>query len=83
MNRDEGHYFLSHAFDEILMKNNFLTKLDKYQDYSKTLQSAKEKLKNNIRFACLENRGETSFFMSRHFDQTMTILILHFSVLVH
>ena len=28
----------------------------------------------------LENRGEISFFMSRHFDQTilMTILILHF-----
>ena len=25
-----------------------------------------------------ENRGETLFFMSRHFDQTMTILISHF-----
>ena len=26
----------------------------------------------------LENRGVTSFFMSRHIDQTMTILILRF-----
>ena len=26
----------------------------------------------------LENRGKTSFFMSRHFDQTLTILILRF-----
>ena len=26
----------------------------------------------------LENRGETLIFMSRHFDQTMTILISHF-----
>ena len=26
----------------------------------------------------LENRGETLIFMSRHFDETMTILILHF-----
>ena len=26
----------------------------------------------------LENRGETSFFMSCHFDQTIAILILHF-----
>ena len=26
----------------------------------------------------LENRGETLFFMSRHFDQTMIILFLHF-----
>ena len=26
----------------------------------------------------LENRGETLFFMSRHFDQTMTILTSHF-----
>ena len=27
---------------------------------------------------CLENRGETMIFMSRHFDKIMTILILHF-----
>ena len=26
----------------------------------------------------LENRSETLIFMSRHFDKTMTILILHF-----
>ena len=26
----------------------------------------------------LENRGETLIFMSRHFDETMTILFLHF-----
>ena len=26
----------------------------------------------------LENRGETLIFMSRHFNETMTILILHF-----
>ena len=26
----------------------------------------------------LENRGETLIFMSRHFDETMTILISHF-----
>ena len=26
----------------------------------------------------LENGGETSIFMSRHFDETLTILILHF-----
>ena len=26
----------------------------------------------------LENRGDTLIFMSRHFDETMTILILHF-----
>ena len=26
----------------------------------------------------LENRGETFIFMSRHFDETMTILISHF-----
>ena len=26
----------------------------------------------------LESRGETLIFMSRHFDKTMTILILHF-----
>ena len=26
----------------------------------------------------LENIGETLIFMSRHFDETMTILILHF-----
>ena len=26
----------------------------------------------------LENRGKTLIFMSRHFDETMTILILHF-----
>ena len=26
----------------------------------------------------LENRGETLFFMRRHFDETMTILISHF-----
>ena len=26
----------------------------------------------------LENRGETLIFMSRHFDETMTILIPHF-----
>ena len=26
----------------------------------------------------LENRGEKSFFMSRHFDQAMIILILRF-----
>ena len=25
-----------------------------------------------------ENRGKTLFFMSRHFDQTMTILISYF-----
>ena len=25
-----------------------------------------------------ENRGETLIFMSRHFDETMTILISHF-----
>ena len=29
---------------------DFLTKLDTYQDYSITLESAKEKLKNDIRF---------------------------------
>ena len=27
----------------------------------------------------LENRGETLIFMSRHFDETMIILISHFS----
>ena len=26
----------------------------------------------------LENRGETLIFMSRHFDEAMTILISHF-----
>ena len=26
----------------------------------------------------LENRGETLIFISRHFEKTMTILILHF-----
>ena len=26
----------------------------------------------------LENRGETSIFRARHFDETMTILISHF-----
>ena len=26
----------------------------------------------------LENRGETLIFMSRHFDETMTIYISHF-----
>ena len=26
----------------------------------------------------LENRGETLMFMSRHFDETMSILISHF-----
>ena len=26
----------------------------------------------------LENRGETLIFMSRHFNETITILILHF-----
>ena len=26
----------------------------------------------------LENRGETLIFVSRHFDEAMTILILHF-----
>ena len=26
----------------------------------------------------LENRGEALIFMSRHFDETMTILISHF-----
>ena len=26
----------------------------------------------------LENRDETLIFISRHFDKTMTILILHF-----
>ena len=26
----------------------------------------------------LENRGETLIFMSRHFDETITILISHF-----
>ena len=26
----------------------------------------------------LENRGETFIFMSRHFDETMKILISHF-----
>ena len=26
----------------------------------------------------LENRGETLIFMSRHFDETMAILISHF-----
>ena len=26
----------------------------------------------------LENRGKTLIFMSRHFDETMTILISHF-----
>ena len=31
----------------------------------------------------LENRGETLIFMSRHFDETTTILISYFSVLVH
>ena len=30
----------------------------------------------------LENRGETLIFMSRHFDETMTILISLFSDLV-
>ena len=39
---------------------NFLTKLDTNQDYSKTLLSAKEKLKIG-----LENRDETFFCMSR------------------
>ena len=31
----------------------------------------------------LENRGETLIFMSRHFDETMTIFFRIFSVLVH
>ena len=26
----------------------------------------------------LENKGKTLIFMSRHFDETMTVLILHF-----
>ena len=29
-------------------------------------------------FGFLENRGETLIFMSRHLDETMTILISHF-----
>ena len=40
----------------------------------------KEKLKNNV---YLENKGETLIFMSGHFDETMTIWISHFSILVH
>ena len=58
----------------------FLTKLGIYQDYSKTLILMKENWK--IMFG-LENRGETLIFMSHHFDETMTILILHFLCLVH
>ena len=33
--------------------------------------------------SALENRGEILIFMSRYFDQTMTILISHFLRLVH
>ena len=35
---------------DLFNSGDFLTKLDTYQDYSKTLESAKEKLKNDIRF---------------------------------
>ena len=59
------------VFPEII----FLTKLGIYQDYFKTLILTQEKLKNNVG---LENRGETLIFMSRHFDEIMTILISHF-----
>ena len=41
-----------------------------------TLILAKEKLKNIV--LGLEDRGETLIFISRHFDETMNILILHF-----
>ena len=47
-------------------KEFFLTKLGIYQQYSKTLILTKGKLK------------KTFIFMSRHFGETMTILILHF-----
>ena len=35
----------------------------------------KEKLKNNVQF---RKKGELLIFMSRHFDETRTILISHF-----
>ena len=54
---------------------DFLTKLDTYQDYSKTLESAKEKLKNDIRFG---KWGWNIIFHIASFDQTMIILILNF-----
>ena len=37
----------------------------------------KEKKRQKIMFG-LENRGETLIFMSRHFDETMTIFNSHF-----
>ena len=43
-------YALSDPNSENSFPKDFLTKLDTYQDYSKTLESAKEKLKNDIRF---------------------------------
>ena len=53
------------------------TKLDAFQDYSKKLILAKEKLKIMFRF---ENGAGTLIFMLRHFDQMIgqtTILILY------
>ena len=43
-----------------------------------TLKHQNQRKKNWKIIFGSENRGETSFFISRHFDQTMTILILHF-----
>ena len=41
---------VSNPNSENTFPKDFLTKLDTYQDYSKTLESAKEKVKNDIRF---------------------------------
>ena len=61
--------------ENAFLEGIFFTKLGIYQDYSKTLILAKEKLESNVPF---KNRGEALIFMLRHFDETMTILILHF-----
>ena len=62
-------------------KEFFLIKLSKCQDYSKTLIFKRKK--NRKMMFGLENRGETLIFMSRHYDETMNILISHFSDLVY
>ena len=62
---------------------------DQTRYISRLLQNIKHynQLKKNWKIIFgLENRGETLFFMSRHFDQTMTILtshFLHFGALVY
>ena len=62
---------LENAFPE----GFFSTKIDIYQN---TLKKYYQGKKNSQIMFGLENRDETVIFMSRHFDQNMTILISHF-----